>query len=188
MKRVVLLLVLSLVILGVVAGPALAWYDIKPHTAYVTTYQIKGWDEWTGPGPFDTTHHEGAIPHGYKVVLGVTWLDSQLGAKLAPVEFLHTFALHKVNGAWSVRALDPTRTVRYWSPVYEWDAVGSPGVWGDDWWVPLGKLAKGTYAGWVREQVLSSYPTWVDENGAIVTEPIWLPKYDTKWSHTFTVK
>ena len=118
MKRLILMLALSLLILGVVAGPALAWYDIKPHTAYVTTYQPKGWDEWTGPGPFDTTHHKGAIPYGYKVVLGVTWIDTQLGAKLAPVEFLHTFALHKVNGAWSRRALNPAATVRYWSPAY----------------------------------------------------------------------
>ena len=64
----------------------------------------------------------------------------------------------------------------------------SPGAWADDWWVPLGKLAKGTYSGWVREQVVSDYPTWMDESGAIVTDPIWLPKYNTRWAHTFTVK
>jgi hypothetical protein len=187
MKRLVLLLALSLLILGAVAGPAVAWYDVKPHTAYVTTYQAKGWDEWTGPGPFDTTHHKGAIPHGYKVVLGMTWIDSELGAKLAPVEFLHTFALIKVGGAWSRGVLDPGKTVRYWSPAYEWDAAAEPGLWAEDWWVPLGKLAKGTYTGWARERVLSSYPTWTDESG-LVTDPIWLDKFDTTWKHTFTVK
>jgi hypothetical protein len=187
MKRLLLLLVLSLMILGVAAGPALAWYDIKPHTAYVTTYQVKGWDEWTGPGPFDTTFHKGAIPYGYKVVLGVTWMDSELGAKLAPVEFLHTFALRRVGDTWSRSALDPGRTTKYWSPAYEWDSVGEPGVWGEDWWVPLGKLARGTYTGWARERVMGPYPTWLGDTG-LVTTPIWQPKFDTTWKHTFTVK
>jgi hypothetical protein len=188
MKRLLLLSVFVVVVLGVAAAPALAWYNPKLNTAYVTTF-TSGWDQWNGPSdPLNATHHTGAIPHGWSVVLGMTWGDSETGAKLAPIEFLHTFSLHKVNGTWSRKITDPVRTVRFWSPAYEWDSVGSPGIWASDWWVPLGKLAKGTYKGWAREQVLSTFPTWTDDTGALVTDPIWLPAYNTKWSHTFRVK
>jgi hypothetical protein len=187
MKRLLLLLALVVLALGVTAAPALAWSHIHIHTAYISAYAA-GWDEWNGPtDPLGLTHHTGAIPHTWPVVLGLTWLDSQTGARLAPVEMLHTFSLHKVNGTWSKKVLNPVRAVRFWDSVYEWDAVRYPGVWAVDWWVPLGKLTKGTYKGWVREQVLSSYPTWLGDSG-LVTDPIWSPAYNTKWSHTFKVK
>ena len=85
-------------------------------------------------------------------------------------------------------ALDPARTVRYWSPPYEWDAAQMPGVWARDWWLPLGKLGKGTYTGWVRERVIAKFPTWLDENGNIQADPVWQPKFDMKFRQSFTVK
>jgi hypothetical protein len=188
MKRLLLLLALVLLTLGVVAAPALAWDHIQLNTAYITSFR-SGWDSWNGPSdPFGTTHHTGAIPHSWKVVVGLTWMDSQTGAKPAPVEMLHTFAFHKVNGTWSRAVTDPLRAVKYWDAAYEWDSVTYPGVWAIDWWVPLGKLAPGTYKGWVRQQVISQIPTWMDNNGAIVTDPIWVKAYSVKYAHTYTVK
>jgi hypothetical protein len=188
MKRLLILLVLVLLALGVIAAPASAWSHIQPHTAYITPFSA-GWDSWNGPSdPLGLTHHTGAIPHDWKIVVGLTWMDNQTGARLAPVELLHTFSFHKVNGTWSKSVTDPVRAVRFWDKAYEWDAVGSPGVWAIDWWVPLHKLAPGTYKGWVRERAISEYPTWMNDSGAIVTAPIWLPAFNTKWTRTYTVK
>jgi hypothetical protein len=187
MKRSLLLLVLVLLVLGVAAAPALAWNNVQPNTAYITTFS-GGWDSWNGPAdPYGTTHHTEAIPHSYKIVVGLTWQDSQTGARLAPVALLHTFAFHKVNGTWSKTVTDPLRAVRYWDDAYVWDSVKYPGVWAIDWWVPLGKLAPGTYKGWVREQAISEYPTWTNDTG-LVTDPNWIAPYSVKYKHTYTVK
>jgi hypothetical protein len=189
MKRLLLLLVLSLVILGVAAGPALAWYDMHPRTAYITTVMGPGWDEWAGPSdPLNAIHHNGAIPRSWNVVVGVTWADSEMGARLAPALFINSFSLHKIGGGWSRKTTDPMRLAKYWSPSYAWDPVGSPGVYADDWYVPLGKLAKGTYKGWGRMQTLAAYPTWMDDQGNLLTGPVWQDKMDVRLPHTFTVK
>jgi hypothetical protein len=189
MKRLLLMLVLVLLLMVLVVAPALAWYAPKPHTAYVSPFDKTGWAEWAGPSdPLNVIAHTGAIPHGWEVVVSLTWLDSQTGARLAPIVLQHTFSFSKVNGAWSKKALSPQRAVRFWSPAYEWDAVGAPGLYGSDWWVPLGKLAKGTYKGWFKEQIVSEYPTWVDENGTILTDPIWNPASSARLQRTFTVK
>jgi hypothetical protein len=189
MKRLLLLSALSLLALGVAAGPALAWYHMEPKTAYITTFQAKGWDEWAGPtDPLNGIHHDGAVPHGWKVALGWTWLDSQTGARLAPAEFLNTFSFAKKGGSWSKEIGDPAKAARFWSPLYEWDAATMPGVYGEDWYVSFGKLAKGTYTGWSKTITLAPYPTWVDDNGKILSEPVWVPKETTRVAHTFTVK
>jgi hypothetical protein len=187
-KRLLLLLAACLVVIGVIAGPAGAYYNPKPNTAYVFVFDNRGWDEWVGPGPTDTMHHTGAIPRGFRVALGTMWADGQFGARLAPAEFLHTYSLQRAQGGWARRALDPGRTVRYWSPVYQPDASQMPGVWARDWWVPLGNLATGSYTGWVRERTVAAYPTWIDENGNVLSDPVWLPKYSMKWQQLFTVK
>jgi hypothetical protein len=187
-KRMLLLLAVCLLVLGIVAGPAAAYYDPNPRTAYLFVFDNSGWDEWVGPGPNDTQHHTGAIPRGFRVALGTMWADGEFGVRLAPLEFLHTFALHKAGGGWAKRALDPAPTVRYWSPPYEVDAAQMPGVWARDWWIPLGKLAKGTYVGWVRERAVASFPSWLDENGNVLTEPVWQPPYDVKFRQSFKVK
>lgn len=189
MKRLVLLLALSLLALGVAAAPALAWYDVHPRTAYVTTVFAPGWDEWAGPSdPLNTIHHNGPIPHGWNVVVAVTSVDGEMGAKLAPAVIINTFSLRKVGGGWSRAVTNPVRAAKYWSPVYAWDPVGAPGLYGEDWFVPLGKLAKGKYQGWGRLQTLAAYPTWTDENGNLVTDPVWMPKENIKVKHTLTVK
>ncbi len=188
MRRLLLLSVLVLLGLGVAAAPALGWSHIQLNTAYITAY-TGGWDTWNGPtDPYGTTHHTGAIPHTMKIVVGMTWMDSQTGAKLAPVAMLHSFAFHKVNGTWSKQATNPLRAVRFWDTAYVWDSVKYPGVWAIDWWVPLGKLAPGTYKGWVREQVISQFPTWMDNSGAIVTDPIWIAPYSVRYAHSYKVK
>lgn len=189
MRRLLLLLVVTMLALGVVAGPAAAWYAPKAHTAYVSPFDKSGWAEWAGPSdPLNAIPRTGRIPHGWNVVISLTWMDSETGAKLAPIVFDHTFKFSNASGTWSKKALSPWRTVRFWSPAYAWDSVGSPGFFASDWWVPLGKLARGTYKGWVRETVVSAYPTWVDDQGALVADPIWSPGYSVKWARSFKVK
>ena len=120
-------------------------------------------------------------------MLTVTWLDSETGARLAPIVFQHTFSFSKVRGTWSKAVLKSQNAVRFWSPAYAWDATNYPGVYGRDWWVPLGKPAKGTYKGWVREQVVSEFPTWMDDNGNILADPVWSPASNVKYSRSFAV-
>ena len=52
----------------------------------------------------------------------------------------------------------------------------------------MGKLGKGTYAGWVRERVVAEFPSWLDENGNVQTDPVWQPKFDMKWRQSFKIK
>jgi len=189
MKRIVLLLVVSLMVLGVAAGPALAWYAPHPRTAYIETIFAPGWDEWAGlADPLNVIHHNGPIPHNWNVVVAVTWEDNQMGAKLAPAVFINTFSLHAVGGGWSKTVVNPARAARYWSPAYACDPVQLPGAYAADWVVPLGKLPKGKYAGWGRIRTLASYPTWMDDNGNLLSDPVWADKLDLKVAHTFTVK
>ena len=189
MKRLLLVLVLCLLALGVVAAPALAYYAPKAHTAYVKPFQKSGWNEWAGPGDALTMiAHTGAIPHGWNIVMGYTWLDSETGAKLAPIVFQNTFSFSQVKGTWSKKVLKSQQAVRFWSPAYSWGAASLPGAYGSDWWVPLGRLAKGTYKGWVKQQVVSAYPAWMEPNGSIVTDPIWSAAYSVNWPRSFTVK
>lgn len=189
MRRFLLILVLVLVVTAVVAGPASAWYAPKAHTAYVTIFLKTGWDEWAGPSdPLNMISHTGAIPHGWKVVMKMSWADSETGARLAPLLFDRTLAFSKVKGSWSLKVLKPQKAVRFWSPAYEYDAATRPGVWARDWWVPLGRLAKGRYKGWVREQVVSEFPMWLDDNWNVLSDPVWSPAYTTTFSRSFRVK
>ena len=189
MKRLLLVLVLCLLALGVVAAPALAYYAPKAHTAYVSIFDKSGWGEWAGPSdPGKMIVHTGPIPHDWNVVVRSTWLDSETCARLAPIVFQRTFSFSKVNGTLSEKVLNSQRAVRFWSPVYVFDAVNYPGGYARDWWLPMGKLAKGEYRGWVKEQVVSDYPTCMDPDGAIVTDPIWSAKYTHKFPRTFAVK
>jgi hypothetical protein len=40
----------------------------------------------------------------------------------------------------------------------------------------------------VRERAIGEFPTWMNDSGALVTDPIWLPAFNSKWSRTYQVK
>jgi hypothetical protein len=191
MKRLPIVILLVLFALAVSCAPAGAWYAPQPQTAYIDVAgPSTGWWEWGGRDHPTTkiAHATDPIPHGWNVVLTKTWLDSQTGVKLVPLAIRDTLSFKQVGGKWKLAALDPLKTVKYWSPPYQYDAAAYPNEWASDWWVPLGKLAKGTYAGWVRDMVPSAMPGWLDDSGAVLAEPVWLQPWDDTVQHKFTVK
>jgi len=189
MKRLAVLVLLTGIVLAASAAPAWAWYAPKQKTAYVTLSKAKGWVEWAGPSnPLNMIQHKDAIPRGYRVVAGMTWLDSEVGAKIAPAVLRETLSFKKKGGGWSFAITDPAKTVKYWSPAYQWDPATLPGVWALDWWVPLGKLKPGTYTGWMKDQALGPVPSWLDDQGNVVATATWLKPWKNQFKHSFTVK
>jgi hypothetical protein len=191
MLRVTLVVLSALIVAAAAAGPAGAWYAPQPKTAYIdVAVPGSGWWEWAGPShPTEKIKHAtDPIPSGWPVSLAMTWLDTKTGAALAPLGIRDTFSFKQKGGSWKLAVLDPLKTVKYWSPAYQFDAAAYPNEWGSDWWAPLGKLRKGTYAGWVRDMTPSAVPGWLDDSGGVLAEPVWIPAWDHTYGHTFTVK
>jgi len=189
MKRLAVLVLLTGVILAASATPAWAWYAPKQNTAYIDISTPKGWVEWAGPSdPLSVVAHKDAIPRGWPVVVSLTWLDGEIGARLAPAVLNETLSLKRSGGGWKFAITDPAKSVKYWSPAYQWDTVKYPGVWAMDWWVPLGKLTAGTYTGWTKDRALGPVPSWLDANGNVVTTVTWQEPWNNTFNHTFKVK
>lgn len=189
MKRLALLLPLIGIILVASASPAWAYYAPKQNTAYIYIGTSNGWAQWAGPSdPLSVIKHTDAIPHGWPVVVSYTWVDGEIGARLAPAVLRETLSFRKQGGGWTFAVTDPAKTVKYWSPEYQWDATKYPGIWAMDWCVPLGKLKPGSYSGWTRDQALGPVPSWLDAGGNLVTTVTWLKPWDNLYKHTFKVK
>jgi hypothetical protein len=200
MKRLLLLLALTIVVFALGASPAYAWLAPQHDTAYISPYSNPvGWVEWVGNSnnPFATVDHTDAIPHGWNVVVAVTWADLRLGATLVPCEVFHTLSIAHTTGCPTYKLPTAASALRYWSRPYQWDSSADPKVWARDWWVPLGKMPAGDYTGLVREWAPRAFPTWIDPvTGADLdlAHPYILAPYDTNndpdnppWTVSFTV-
>jgi len=173
MKRFLLAFVFAAALLGLFAAPASAYLAPQQHTAYITSYVpytdagvTYRWAEWAGPSdPYNIIDRSGSIPHGYKVVVTREWFDSQLGATLIPHEYFNTMRIKRLHGGWSFAIKKAARGLRYWSRAYKFggEAAGWPaGTWARDWWVPLGKLPRGHYRGWVTQFAPLAFVSWMD--------------------------
>ena len=139
------------------------------------------WFSWDGTST-DAAYvieHSGPIPYGMNVVVTAEWMDTRLGATLAPVDWLHTMTL---SGPKSFAIKNAACSLRYWSPAYRFVDPGfPPGAWARDWWVPLGVLPPGDYTVTVREFVPRAFPSWVDwDANALLPlfSPVMIPKED----------
>lgn len=191
MNRLSILVVLVLLGAAVLCAPAAAWYAPQTNTAYIDVAgPSTGWWEWGGPDHPTTKikHPTDPIPAGWNVVLAKTWLDAETGAKIAPLAFRDTYSFKRTGGGWKMAAVNPAKTVKYWSPAYQFDAAAYPQEWACDWWVPFGKLAKGTYTGWERDMIPSPLPAWLDDQGNVLAQPTWVQPFDNTYKYTFTVK
>jgi hypothetical protein len=190
MKRLAVLIALVAAVLALWCAPAWAgWYAPQPGTAYIDVlHPDSGWWEWTAAQPDKkVVHATDPIPGGWPVTLTMTWVDTQTGARLAPLGVRDTLSFKATKGKWKLAQLDPLKTVKYWSPPYQ-PAAAYPDEWGCDWWYPLGKLAKGSYSGWVRDMTPSAMPGWLGDDGKAMAQPVWTPAWDTTYRYTFSVK
>jgi hypothetical protein len=188
------LLIVILVVVAwpaALAAPAAAWYAPAERTAYIDlTGGPTGWIEWAGrddPSGM-IVHKKDPIPHDWEVVVATCRLDAEPGVRLAPLVFCYTAAFKRTHGPWGFRLLSPERALKCWSPAYQRDPATAPRVWARDWSVRLGQLPSGGYTGWIKACVSSAFPTWMDENGTILDEPVWCDASVRTYKHTFAVK
>jgi len=172
MKRLLLVLVLAVSLLGLLAAPAFAhnhYLQREPGNAYVfatafmdgsTTVTL--WFEWAPvDGVYDEVFHDQteAIPANYTV-----WLVNGGGSPIRgtvqnwPRIDRWAFTLAGPGGySWAISGA-ASRAV--WSPVFYWGMVpafnkANTTFWARDWWLKLPNqpLASGTYTGTATERV-----------------------------------
>jgi hypothetical protein len=189
MKRLLLLLALVVVVLGLIAAPAYAFYAPQHETAYIDAYfQPRGWVELVGPDYRLVVHVGAPIPRDWPVVVAISWLDARPGAEQIPAHEHDLFTFTRTTGGpkYSVDTLAESR--KYWSPIYLWDPVNLPGIYARDWWVPLGTLPPGTYTGAYHTWADEPFPTWTDEDLNLLEAPVLYPVWDVTVPHTFRVQ
>lgn len=191
MKGLLIVIVVVAAWAAAFAAPAGAWQAPAQRTAYIDVAGAPaGWVEWAGPDdPLGTiVHGKDAIPHDWEVVVVASRLDGEPGARLAPLVFCYTAAFKRNHGPWGYRLLSHERALKCWGAAYQADPATESRVWARDWCVRLGQLPRGGYTGYVKACVSSPFPTWMDENGTVLDEPVWRDAYVRTYKHTFAVK
>lgn len=167
MKRLLLFAVLAIACLGLLAAPALAWYQpMQPGNAYVFPFGTMGddgivysfWGELDSVSGEEVWHDQTeAIPKGDAVWLMFGWVSPTRGTvQTLPRIDRYAFSVSGPEGySFSISGA-ASRAV--WSPVYLWgvgpafNKAEAP-YWGRDWWRKLGVLSSGVYTGTASETV-----------------------------------
>lgn len=205
MKRLLFVLVCALLLLAATAAPAAA-RDSYPTPAYPPLWYGVG---CMGPYAFwvnETTHAAGmlegtTIPAGYPVYVGETWICCTYGQSIrqakALLQQLEVWTVNKDGSKNMLVDIDESTSQSRWVGPYNVNVAYShdwtpyrpqvqTGMWGMDWMIPLGKLAKGEYfynysdlqLHWVSDPLFEATP--------LHYEP------DAKWvdhgTYTFTVQ
>jgi hypothetical protein len=162
MKKLLLVSVLAVALLGLLASPAFAYQATltpQPNSAYVVPAQ-----EWFGGNIVNFTDSTGnwstdefvpggpvTIPSGYNVWILWGWGSPIRGTvQNIPSDLLSSFSVSGDNGyswALSAAAAQPLWTDLYNAGTGPAFNKANASIWQRDWYVDLGPLADGSYAG-----------------------------------------